>query len=95
MSSLPPRAKKGARFGSVASVSFDTSVTRDVYVPGFCGSKVSVLKSASRVTKNFTHWSPVTYMLASAEVAGLPGTLRVPRSRVVYGPATSAPSRML
>ena len=93
--SRPPREKKGRRSGSVASVMAETASTREAQTPGFSGSKVSVSSAASRVTKYLAHWSPVTYWLASAEVAGLPGVRRVPRSREVKGPATSAPSSRL
>ncbi|MNN01138.1 hypothetical protein D3C81_1137490 [compost metagenome] len=91
----PPRARNAEISGLVASVSADTACTRAVQLPGVAGSNVSASKPASRATKYFTHWSPVTYMLASAVVAGLPGTGRVPRSREVNGPATSAPSSRL
>ncbi|MNK90446.1 hypothetical protein D3C87_1104980 [compost metagenome] len=93
--SRPPFARNADRSGLVASVSAETVCTREVQLPGLAGSKVSASNVAARVTKYFTHWSPVRYMFASAVVAGLPGTGRVPRSRVVNGPATSAPSRML
>ncbi|MNV79820.1 hypothetical protein D3C71_1733890 [compost metagenome] len=92
ISTLPPRLWKAVRSVLLMSCNWVSWLMRSAQGPGFCGSRVRLLKAGSRVTKWRTHWSQNTAQYGAVSGAGLAGGVVFMASRFTVGCSGLAPS---